>query len=847
MQTITEAGGALRRAEPEKAREPIINIQTIGYFTLTLSAGFYSVCEYLNAATEDNVLMLFVLHYLAAIVYIFFLVRDDAYGITKSWRKENIHKTIVLLNLFLVSAYALNRTMYVFHDSTAWLCVYLVTTSLMSLTYRFYDRVPKWAQAALQFLLGSAIVFYAYLILYVTPFYGFGFVGILLVGVGAHIFVPLTLMIGVISLARHTYRQYDKSFYWIVVGSVVTIGYAALFAGEWSKRIEKVSDLYNQSVMYPNAELPPWLSISQTLKPDWITVRILKSDLVYTTSSKEWDFLPQGLDWAEEKKHDPLVFIGSWFAETSVPREERKQILKAIFNNRHEAEDRLWMGSNLSTAYVVSDVDIYPDLRLAYTEKYLTIRNSDARRFRNSQEAIYTFQLPEGSVVTSLSLWINGKEEKGILTTKGKATQAYNTIVGVEQRDPSVIHWQEGNQVTVRVFPCTPDEERKVKIGITSPLLEEDGQLKLSNISFAGPDFNNAKETYRVRFLGAAENITLPDHFKKDAKGNYIAEQAYDPDFAIAFATVPLKPNQFTFGNYSYSIRQVSSAPQKFKADNLYLDINNTWTDAELATIKSFIPWKNVMVYLDHEFIKLREDNFQAATDQMKNHNFSLFPFHHLPENEGALVITKGSVSTPHLSDLTGTVYSDRLQKYFGNKKKVKVFNLKGGTAAYISSLREMRGLEYASGTADELTKLIKTQQFNTPAESDESVTLHDAGLAITRTRKELSTMKDNAPDHLARLFAYNNIMRKAGPNYFTGDYANDELIKEASAAYIVSPVSSLIVLETQEDYKRFDIEHSKNSLQNASKQSSGAVPEPHEWALIILSGLVMVYLKVRR
>ena len=61
----------------------------------------------------------------------------------------------------------------------------------------------------------------------------------------------------------------------------------------------------------------------------------------------------------------------------------------------------------------------------------------------------------------------------------------------------------------------------------------------------------------------------------------------------------------------------------------------------------------------------------------------------------------------------------------------------------------------------------------------------------------------------------------------------------------MVSPVSSLVVLETQADYDRFDIVDSKNSLKNASMKGNGAVPEPGEWAIIILGAaafLVFVY-----
>ncbi len=175
--------------------------------------------------------------------------------IVRSWKKENIHRTIVLLNLFLVSAYALNREVPVFNTSTAWLCVYLVLTSAATLGYRYYNQLQGWGQALLQFLMGSALVFYCYLILYVVPFYAIGGIGIILLGIGAHIFVPITLLIGALSLIRHTYREHDRSCYWVVIGAVCTIGYAGVFAWEWSKRVHKLDDIINQSPIEAASDL----------------------------------------------------------------------------------------------------------------------------------------------------------------------------------------------------------------------------------------------------------------------------------------------------------------------------------------------------------------------------------------------------------------------------------------------------------------------------------------------------------------------------------------------------------------------------------------------------------------
>jgi XrtN system VIT domain protein len=85
------------------------------------------------------------------------------------------------------------------------------------------------------------------------------------------------------------------------------------------------------------------------------------------------------------------------------------------------------------------------------------------------------------------------------------------------------------------------------------------------------------------------------------------------------------------------------------------------------------------------------------------------------------------------------------------------------------------------------------------------------------------------APDHLFRLFAYNTVLKELGHNAVTEP---EELVRLAEQAYVVTPVSSLVTLETKEDYERFDI---KPTTGLPSLGNAGAVPEPHEWALIVL------------
>jgi len=852
METLTDPRLALDSSVEKESESGLQDRTTLlGYLLLTVSTGLYALEEYYDVTRGGNNFTVFFIHYFIALTFVVILIVNKSYGIRKSWHREHIHKTIILLNLFLVSAYALNRELPVFEDAVPWFCVYLILTSFITLSYRYFSRLPKVVNYIQHIFLGSTLILYLYLTIYVANFYMLGTIGIIFFGIGAHIFVPLLLLLASIRLLTITQKKWKISALWVLTGAMITIAFAATFIAEWNARVKAIDRLTNQSVIHTDTELPAWVKVAQTVKDDWITERILKSQLVYTTSNNhfQWDFFPVDNNWDEKRKHDPLVFLASGNGNSALSDDDRKNILKALTDSRHKAHERLWSGDNLSTSYIITDVDIYPELRIAYTEHYVNIRNNDVNNNRwrgNSEEAIYTFQLPEGSVVTSLSLWVNGKEEKGILTSKQKATKAYTTIVGREMRDPSVVHWQEGNTISVRIFPCTPQEERKFKIGITSPLAVVSNKIVYKNVTFKGPNANAARQTTRVRFVGKPQNADVPNNFTKNIKGEFISESEYDADLAITMELSPIRANQFSFGGFTYSLSEITPSIDKVNFRDVYLDINNTWTVNEIESIRPLLQDYRMYVHSENDFLPISSENWEEVTATARQTNFSLFPFHHIAHTENAIVVTKGKELSLYLRDIKTSAFADGITKYFGAGSKVYVFNLEGGKSTYIKSLKELRAFHFTQGNSEKFLDILKTKTFPLMTESDQQVVLCESQMAIQKKPTAGADTTDNAPDHLARLFAYNNIMRQVGNNYFKDDFINDKLIDEAATAYVVSPVSSLIVLETKEDYERFGIKDKENSLHNASKNSSGAVPEPHEWALIIVFVMFIAFSVVR-
>jgi XrtN system VIT domain protein len=196
-----------------------------------------------------------------------------------------------------------------------------------------------------------------------------------------------------------------------------------------------------------------------------------------------------------------------------------------------------------------------------------------------------------------------------------------------------------------------------------------------------------------------------------------------------------------------------------------------------------------------------------------------------------SLVVSKSGAYSPTITDLEGSRFLKNLQEKLRSAERLRLFHVGEDISPYIRSLKERRAFHFENGTAGLLEFLLTNNVFVEDVENDNEVIVHSAGAVITKQPGEAAS---NAPDHLLRLFAYNHILQQLGRRDTAG-IDSTALITEAQQAYVVSPVSSLVVLETQADYDRFGIKDSENSLKNASLSNKGAVPEPGEWAIIIL------------
>lgn len=820
----------------------------IGLISLLVSFGLFAGSSRVFSSAyffEDSFFFNFSI---AAFYFLWLMVKGKMKFFWKAQEKEFQPHRILLWLIWLISCFALNKSAKVFNESTLWLSVAIIVSATICLLSAWEELFPKFLQKIFYSLLAASAILWAYYAIYLSWLYPFSIPGLLLFGIGLHSFIPLLLFIMHVRILYQKWNSYPLP---ILAGIISPLLFVLYFLIQWHIIHYNIRYTENDLATRADDELPAWIILGQTIGNDWITEKVIKGNLIYQTANPDFDFIPQSTNLGMLSQHDPLVLIASLFTpKTDLSEKERVKLLEVLFDARHYTQERLWSGYNLATENVITQARIYPEYRLAYTEKTISIGNHDGSEW-DQEEALYTFYLPEGSVISSLSLWIDGKEEKGYLTTQTKSDSAYKTIVGVEQRDPSVIHWQEGNVVKIKVFPCTPKENRRFKIGITSPLKVENNKLVYENIYFQGPASDKATETIKLDFTRNINKLEIPFSAEKIQNKGILARGRYKQSWEAKFATVPLSSAGFTFNGKSYSIKPYQMIPESFPAKNIYLDINSSWTKSEFDELYKLSKNKSVYIY-DEEFIELSDSNKDEIFEQLFAKRYTIFPVHKVADADSSLLITKGTATSPNLKDLQESQFGNALRNAMPDQSVLRTFNIGNVLSPYFKTLNELRIVRCEKTGFDEIKKLISLNQF---PENQEIETNNKASVRIESAKMLIqesdSVVSQNAPDHLLRLFAYNHIMQQIGRNYLSQSYlkaseTNTNLITEAAKANIITPVSSLIVLESQADYKRFDIKKSKNTLDNATLKKSGAVPEPHEWALIILFFLFVSYYTFR-
>jgi len=106
----------------------------------------------------------------------------------------------------------------------------------------------------------------------------------------------------------------------------------------------------------------------------------------------------------------------------------------------------------------------------AETTMFMTFYNDSNKTL----EGVLNFPLPEKALVTSFSLDVEGIMTRGVIVKKKKAREVYETIVrrGV---DPGLLEQTAGNYYKTRIYPLMPESSRSIEITWQSNLDRKNG------------------------------------------------------------------------------------------------------------------------------------------------------------------------------------------------------------------------------------------------------------------------------------------------------------------------------------------------------------------------------------
>jgi hypothetical protein len=112
------------------------------------------------------------------------------------------------------------------------------------------------------------------------------------------------------------------------------------------------------------------------------------------------------------------------------------------------------------------DVRVRTEGDLAVTEVEHVFHNPADGRPR---EGTFRFPVPDGAMLTGLAMEIDGKLVEGEIVERDRARQIYDEVVDSMQ-DPALLEWEAGNWFKLRVFPIPASGDKRVVIRYTAPL-----------------------------------------------------------------------------------------------------------------------------------------------------------------------------------------------------------------------------------------------------------------------------------------------------------------------------------------------------------------------------------------
>jgi hypothetical protein len=514
------------------------------------------------------------------------------------------------------------------------------------------------------------------------------------------------------------------------------------------------------------------------------------------------------------------------------------------------------VGSRIKGLDIVSsrmDVSVAGNDAVAYIEWVFEFRNTSFI----DREVRLQIALPPGGVVSRATLWVNGEEKEGAYGGRGEVRAAYQKVAVIQRRDPLLVTTRGADRVLAQAFPVGRlGGTIKFKIGITAPLeLIESGKARLTLPAVFDRNFSFPQGVSHSVWIESkqplATAVTGLAATRVDAGLFRVAGLLGDTDLARTrpFVTVERDPGAGSvvakLGEGEAVLQEIAtSIPPKATALMLVVDGSarmRTTTPQLAAALRALPPTARVGLIVASE--PLQRIALAPTSDAHKESIAKLI-------REVAYV--GGQDNGPALAEALLALESEQDAKllWVHGPQPVPFRRSAAQLAQAAERLKHLPEIFlYAIDPGP--NELLPDSPWGWSARLLPRIASPEADLAGFLTRELGDAPRPvlrrvdakageivEAPkgsDHIARLWAKERIdtlLRDKGSS-------RADAVALAVQYRLVTPVSGVVVLESKQQYD-------DSRLTPVSQATVPTVPEPHEWALMLVACLTLGWLAWR-
>ncbi|KAB3531538.1 MSEP-CTERM sorting domain-containing protein [Alkaliphilus serpentinus] len=417
--------------------------------------------------------LVYFLFIASAVVFFFLLVRIIYHLLSKkveAWQKY--FSWIVIIGS--ISGLALNEALgNIFGDFSHW-GYYLLAFITGLIVGIPAEKYPKY-KLLIFFTKGLTFAYSLYFFLVFLPYLPLSIIGVVFMGFGLLMLIPLLLMALHVKALLHDYNflknQYNKPLLMgiFIIGLLIIPTTVVASVSKDKYHIDNaLSHVYQRS--YGD-------STGKDINIEGIK-RVLKN--IKDQSMDNRDFF-------STNKKTPFIsnFYNSYVLDGLTLSMDKISYMEAIFFGNHyeNLNDSSFVNGNPTILLEAPSSETYFDEEEGTYKSWIHLELTNTADFQN--EYITYFHLPEGSYISDYYLYVFEEKKYGLMADKRAANWIYNQIRAI-RRDPGILTYVGDNTIEFKVFPFAPKEKRRTGIEIThkAPITIEidNRQLKLKDV-----------------------------------------------------------------------------------------------------------------------------------------------------------------------------------------------------------------------------------------------------------------------------------------------------------------------------------------------------------------------------